>query len=128
MGLLDKLFGASERSEERRLPWVPLEESKQLEELDSRSYDRPQLIYKHSTTCGISSMVLGMFSRSYSLEDDQMDLHFLDIHYSRPLSNEIATRYGVRHESPQLILVREGQAVLNRSHGSIAHLDIGDYI
>ena len=129
MGLLDKLFGTSERpEEEKRLDWIQLVDTDQLSSLESASYERPQIIYKHSTTCGISSMVLGMFSRSYPLEKDRADLYFLDIHSYRSLSNEIASRFGVRHESPQLILIQEGNVILHRSHGAIADLNIEGYI
>ena len=129
MGLLDKLFGASERQEEeRRLAWVQLVDAQQLDTVESASHERPQLIYKHSTTCGISSMVLGMFTRSFPLEQEEADLYFLDIHSFRPLSNEIVARFGVRHESPQLIILQDGKVVLHRSHGGIADLDLREYL
>lgn len=130
MGLLDKLFGGSSGGGESRknLPWIDLTDQAQLSEIGERSQDRPQLIFKHSTSCGISSMVLNMFTKSYPLESDQADLYFLDIHRYRPLSNEIALHFGVRHESPQLIILKNRKAVFDTSHGAIADMDLASFL
>ena len=129
MGILDKLFGTSSGSGNGResLPWTQLTQSSQLKEVDEQSFDRPQIIFKHSSSCGISSMVLNMFSNSYPLGNDQADLYFLDIHQNRSLSNEIASKYNVRHESPQLLIIRKGSAQFNTSHGAIADIDLSVY-
>ena len=131
MGLFQKIFGdfsSSEDTQKKTLPWIPLTEFDQLDLLDQASFNQPQLIYKHSTTCGISSMVLDMFSRSYDLKADKADLYFLDIHRSRDISNEIAERYKVRHESPQLLIVKEGKISYHTSHGAIADMELRDFI
>ena len=131
MGIFNKLFGelSSETSGSRKeLPWKPLMEESQLESIQESSFSKPQLIYKHSTTCGISSMVLNMFSKSFDYSDDHADLYFLDLHRHRPVSNEVARRFGVRHESPQLIIIDKGEVSVHRSHGAIADLDLKSYI
>ena len=131
MGIFKSIFGGSagEKPEKKQeLPWIPLVELDQIEAIQADSYSRPQLIYKHSTTCGISSMVLNMFSRSYDFSEEQADLYFLDLHRHRTLSNEVAGRLGVRHESPQLIVVGKGEVIVHRSHGGITDLDLHSYL
>ena len=130
MGFLDKIFGSAGNSQQgvRELPWKPLTDPAQLEGLQQNSYEKPQLVYKHSSTCGISSVVLNMFTKSYKLEQEQADLHFLHIQPHRQVSNEVAQRYGVRHESPQLIIVKNGEVSFHTSHGAIAETDIEKYL
>ncbi len=130
MGVLDKLFGSGSNSmqEDKKLPWIPLTDQEQLEGLQQNSYQKPQLVYKHSSTCGISSVVLNMFTKSYNLGKDRADLHFLHIQPNRQISDEIAIRYGVRHESPQLLIVKNGEVSFHTSHGAIAETDIEKYL
>ena len=131
MGIFSKLFGdqSNGNSEHKKeLSWIPLMEESQIKEIESSSFDKPQLIYKHSTTCGISSMVLNMFSKSYDFSEEQADLYFLDLHRYRTVSNEVANRLGVRHESPQLIVLDQGEVKVHRSHGAITDLDLAAYI
>lgn len=129
MGFFEKLFGKHDAdSAESKLSWIPLIEMDQLDDIFEQSYKKPQLVYKHSTTCGISSMVLNMFTRAYTLNEEDVDLFFLDIHRNRPVSNEIAERYQVRHESPQLLLFKEGKVAVHTSHGAIAELDLQTYL
>ena len=131
MGIFSKLFGDQSNESpgnKKKLSWIPLMEESQLNEIEQASFSKPQLIYKHSTTCGISSMVLNMFSKSYDYSEEQADLYFLDLHRHRAISNEVASRLGVRHESPQLIVLDNGEVKVHRSHGAIADLDLTVYI
>ena len=131
MGIFNRLFGdlSNETSGgKKELPWIPLMEETQLVAIQESSFSKPQLIYKHSTTCGISSMVLNMFSKSFDYSEDQADLYFLDLHRHRSVSNEVARKFGVRHESPQLIVLDKGEVSVHRSHGAIADLDLTSYI
>jgi len=129
MGLFGNIFGkkAETGSGEKKVPWVPLDRDDQLEEIVEQSNRRPQLIFKHSSSCGISSMVLTMFNSSFDSQWE-CDLHFLTIQANRELSNAIATRFGVRHESPQLLILKDGKISFHTSHGAIADTDIGDYL
>ena len=85
----------------------------ELEKLIDRSRERPVVIFKHSLTCPISA---GAFERMKSY-DGEVDL--VEIQRARPLSDEIAQRLGVRHESPQIIIVRNGQVLWDASHFQI---------
>lgn len=121
MGIFDSVFGKKEKpiKEKKQLPWIQLGNLDQLEVIAEKSKDRPQVIYKHSNTCGISSVVLKMFTDSYELDTD-CDLYFLTIQSHRDISNEIEHRFGVRHESPQLLVVKNGEVSFHTSHGAIA--------
>ena len=113
--MLGKLFSSKERES---LPWNNLSNISQLEEIDKASEEKPILLFKHSTRCSISAMALGRFERSFR-EGASFDPYFLDLIAHRDVSNEIADRYGVRHESPQAILIRNGKAVYETSHMGI---------
>ena len=128
MGIFDSVFGKKEKlvEEKKQLPWVNLESLEQLEELVEKSNHRAQVIYKHSITCGISGMVLKMFNDSFDL-DTECDLYFLTIQSHRDISNAVASQFGVRHESPQLLIIKHGKAIFHTSHGAIAEVNIKEY-
>ncbi|MEC7263430.1 MAG: bacillithiol system redox-active protein YtxJ [Bacteroidota bacterium] len=127
MGIFDSVFGKKEKQEQKQLPWNELNDMAQLDMILEKSNQRAQVIYKHSSTCGISSMVLNMFTNSYDLETD-CDLYFLTIQYHRDISNEIAHKFGVRHESPQLLIIKNGEVTFHTSHGAIADIDFSKYL
>lgn len=129
MGLFDSVFGKREKStnEDTTSPWVSLTTLGQLDELKERSQEKTQLIFKHSTTCGISGMTWRMFKGSYEWEG-RCDLYFLDIHAHRDISNAIADIFHVRHESPQLLIIKDGEVTFHTSHGAITDINVEDYI
>lgn len=124
MTLLNKLFGAQEPKEERNLPWISLDRLSQLDTIIEKSNEKAQLIFKHSTRCGISRMVLRQFEAEYALSTDAADLYYLDLLKHRNISNEIASRCQVYHESPQLLIVKNGQVVKQASHSDITGLNL----
>jgi len=97
------------------MSWIPLTRSDQLDEIDRNSFDKPVLIYKHSTRCSLSNIA---FHRIEGLVRD-LPTYFLDLIKHRDLSEEIASRYKVYHESPQLLLIRDGECVYEASHMDI---------
>ncbi len=131
MGILGGLFGNKEgrnKEERPKVPWIPLASLEQLNEIEKNSKVKPQVIFKHSTTCGISRMVLNMFTSSYGLEPNQMDLYFLDLHAHREISNKVAEKFQVLHQSPQLLIVKNGVVVAHDSHGAISEINLEQYI
>ena len=127
MGLLDTLFGgSSEPSNEKTLPWQSLNNELQLNEIKERSKTRMQLIFKHSTRCGISRKVINQFKASYDL-DLNADLYYLDLLNNRNLSHKIADRFEVKHESPQLLALKNGTVVAHASHNAITDLDLNRF-
>ncbi len=128
MGLFGNLFGNKEAKEEPELPWISLRTKEQLLEISDRSKDKPQFIFKHSTTCGISRMVLGMFSESYRFDEHSADLYFLDLHSYREVSNEVAVKFQVIHQSPQLLVIKNGVTVYHTSHGAITETNLEQFV
>ncbi len=127
MGIFDSVFGKKEKKEKKALPWITLESVAQLEEIVKKSKNKSQVIYKHSSTCGISRMVLGMFTDSFDMETD-VDLYFLTIQNHRDVSNTIADKFEVTHESPQLLVIKNGEVVFHTSHGAISEMDFTKYL
>ena len=84
-----------------------------LDRLFEQSYERPVVLLKHSATCGISSGVYRI------VENVAGDVNVVVIQTHRDVSNEITARTGVRHESPQAIVIRDGRPVYHASHYDI---------
>ncbi len=101
------------------MKWNQLTNTNQLDALVQDSYKRSQIIFKHSTRCIISKMVLSDFEKKFDQSSQQADLHFLDLIQFREISNQIALALKVRHESPQIILLRNGAVMHHESHDSI---------
>ena len=97
--------------------WHPINSLEQLEHIKSASYITPQVIFKHSTTCSISRMALDRFERAATPE--KVDFHYLDLLNYKAISNEIASFFQVHHESPQVILIKNGECIYDESHYGI---------
>ncbi|MFD0861767.1 bacillithiol system redox-active protein YtxJ [Sungkyunkwania multivorans] len=132
MGIFDKLFGSDsegkEKVEKKALPWRRLTEIDQLNELADASHQRPQVIFKHSTRCGISSMVMNQFEGSFDIEEDAIDLYYLDLLSYREVSNEVAAKFQTWHESPQMLIIKNGETVHHASHSAIQASDILPFV
>jgi len=120
MGIYSSLFSASEDQNDRSkdITWIPLENIAQLTEISTLSFEKPVVLFKHSTRCSVSRMALKEFENDFHLSS-KVTPYFLDLLEHRAISNEIATRFGVVHQSPQLILIRDGKAVYDTSHSGI---------
>ncbi len=99
--------------------WNSLRSEAQIDELREASHVRPQLIFKHSTTCGISANMYATLEGASSELAEYVDMAYLDLLQYRSLSNEIAVKLGVPHQSPQAILLKNGEVVYHASHFSI---------
>lgn len=126
MGFLDNIFGNNDSkvTSSETLKWNELTEIQQLESIAAESYDVPVLVFKHSTRCSISRMALRNFEREYAIEDGKLKPYFLDLLEHRDISNEIAAKFGVTHQSPQVVLIKDGKAVYDASHSDIEAEDI----
>lgn len=100
------------------MDWNALTDVKQLDEIAEESNESPILIFKHSTRCSISRFALKQFESEFNLEGT-IKPYFLDLLMHRDISNEIAHRFGVQHQSPQLIVIKNGRAIYNASHQDI---------
>ena len=128
MGLINKLFGgSSEPKEEKVLPWIPLSELEQLDTITEKSSTKTQVIFKHSTRCGISRMVMNQFVGAYNLTENDLDLYYLDLLNYRDVSNEVGYKFQVIHQSPQLLVIKNGVVVAHDSHGAINEIDLSRF-
>ena len=120
MSFLKNIFGSSENQEQSqsKMQWNNLETISQLDEVVALSQEQAVVIFKHSTRCSISRMALKQFENEFDFAD-RVKPYFLDLIAFREVSNEIAARFGVVHQSPQLILIKEGKAVYDVSHSDI---------
>ncbi|UQD56858.1 bacillithiol system redox-active protein YtxJ [Flavobacterium sp. K5-23] len=120
MSFFKNIFSGSENQNDSssKMDWNNLTDLGQLNEIITLSNDKPVAIFKHSTRCSISRMALRQFENEFDLSD-KVTPYFLDLIAYRDVSNEIATRFGVMHQSPQLILIKDGKAVYNASHSDI---------
>lgn len=125
MGLFDKLFsGSNEPKQEDTTPWIDLNTLEQLKVINERSKTKTQFVFKHSTRCGISRMVISQFKKDYQLSESEADLYYLDLLNYREISSAIAETFNVMHESPQLLIIKNGVVVAHKSHGGINDLDL----
>jgi bacillithiol system protein YtxJ len=109
---------SSEAKKTSNINWIQLTDLKQLEEISELSIEKPVLIFKHSTSCIVSKMALKSFEKEFDLNNN-VDAYFLDLLNFRAISNEIATKFNVVHQSPQLLLIKNGLSIYNVSHDRI---------
>lgn len=129
MGIFKNIFnGNSKPKEEKILPWIPLKSKAQLGLITDKSKTKPQLIFKHSTRCGISKMVINQFVDQYNFSESDFDLYYLDLLNYREISNEVGYTFQVIHESPQLLVIKNGVVVAHASHSGINSIDLNLFI
>jgi len=128
MGIFKNVFKTKEPKEEKVLPWIPLNDIQQLNHIEEKSKTKTQVIFKHSTRCGISRMVINQFVDSYSLTEKNIDLYYLDLLSFRDVSNEVGYKFQVVHQSPQLLVIKNGVVVAHNSHGAIDDIDLELFI
>ena len=104
------------------MSWITLETETQLNEIREKSTDRPQVIFKHSTRCSTSHLVKSRLERSEL--PGTADFYYLDLIRYRPVSNKIAETFQVDHESPQVLVIRNGECIYDESHMGITMDDI----
>jgi len=111
------------------MTWNKLESADQLTAIKEESFERPVLILKHSTTCSISAAALGRLERNWKQEAvGELKPYYLDLLRHRPISGQIATDFGIKHESPQVLIIKNGQTVYHASHFDIKFDTIKDNV
>lgn len=99
--------------------WLPFESESDLEKIIELSFNKPVAIFKHSTRCSISSVAKMRLSSSWKF-DEELPIYYLDLLSHRSLSNLIAQKFNVEHQSPQLIVIKDGEQIYYNSHLSIS--------
>lgn len=119
MSFFTNLFGSSENEKSSKVGWRMLTDLGQLNELIELSHQQTVLIFKHSTRCSISRFVLKNFENEYDFSEEELQSYFLDLLEYRNISNEIANRFEVMHQSPQILLIKDGKCIYHESHDRI---------
>ena len=111
--------------------WQALNSISQLEAIKISS-NNPDilgiLIFKHSTRCETSSMVVDRLERTWNFENSKLPAFFLDLLSYRSISDEIATMFDVQHQSPQVLVIKDGACIFNESHNFISVKRIADFL
>ena len=102
--------------------WINLNDLNQLVTIKEASFNKPQVIFKHSTTCSISKMAFSRFERSEA--PDSIDFYYLDLLNYRNISAAVADTFQVHHESPQVVLIKNGECIYDESHYGIMMDDL----
>src|ERR1700743_2652295 len=98
--------------------WTPLDSAQQINDIKSKpGYS---LIFKHSTRCSISMMAKRRFEMDWDALPADLPLYFLDLIKYREISAQVAQDFQVHHESPQMLLIKDGECILDQSHGAIS--------
>lgn len=104
--------------------WLDLTNEQQLETIVEQSKTQPVVIFKHSTRCSISSMAKNRIERETPPEN--VTFYYLDLIRYRSISNKIAEVFHVPHESPQVLLIKNGECIYEESHNGISMDDIAE--
>lgn len=102
--------------------WIALTSEEQVRDIKDKSFQRPQVIFKHSTRCSISALAKSRLDKSQP--DEDIDFYYLDLIRYRAISNMVAEVFNIYHESPQVLVIRNGACVYDESHLGISMNDI----
>ncbi|OCA79415.1 general stress protein [Chryseobacterium contaminans] len=121
MSFFDKIFGGNNNeTPDQKSFWKNIKSEEDLDKAIASSYQHKIAIFKHSTSCFISKTVLRNFEKEVENSNQEVEIYYLDLLAHRPISNKIAEDFGIRHESPQLIVIENGKPVNSASHQDIS--------
>ena len=130
MGFLKNIFGdkTSQEVEETYLSWTPLISVEEINTIKEISINQSILIFKHATRCGISRMVIKEFESLFNEENKQLKVYYLDLLNFREVSSKLSEVFQVIHQSPQLLIIKNGISVYNESHYEITKVNLSKYV
>lgn len=100
--------------------WIALDSPLQVEEIVEFSRRKPCIIFKHSTSCGVSSFTQFKLEEDWVFSEGEVTTYLLDVIAHRPIARQVAEQFSVCHESPQLLLIRNGECTYDASHLDIS--------
>lgn len=125
MGIFNSFFGNKEKVESSgNVNWIPFTSLNQIEEIKKESETNTVVIFKHSTRCGISRMVIKQFEKMFDEAMKDLKVYYLDLLSYRDISNEVGYTFQVLHQSPQVLVIKNGNAIAHDSHYSITQLNL----
>jgi bacillithiol system protein YtxJ len=108
------------------MQWKYITDSDQINDIKKQS--GYSLIFKHSTRCSVSMMAKRRFEMDWEAIPEDTSLYFLDLISYRSLSAQIAETFQVQHESPQILLIKDGECVLDASHSDISADEVAEVV
>ena len=130
MGFLKNIFGDKTLKEvkETYLSWTPIISIDEINTIKEISKIQSILIFKHSTSCGISRMVMKQFESLFNEENKHLKVYYLDLLNFREVSSKLSEVFQVIHQSPQLLVIKNGISVYDESHYEITKVNLSKYI
>ena len=130
MEFLKNIFGDKTLKEvkETYLSWTPLISVEEINTIREISKIQAILIFKHSTSCGISRMVMKQFESLFNEENKHLKVYYLDLLNFREVSSKLSEVFQVIHQSPQLLVIKNGISVYDESHNEITGVNLSKYI
>ena len=130
MGVLKNIFRnkTSKEVEDTYLSWTPLISVDEINTIKEISKNQSVLIFKHSTRCGISRMVIKQFESLFNEENKQLKVYYLDLLRFREVSSKLSEVFQVVHQSPQLLVIKNGISVYDESHYEITKVNLPKFI
>jgi bacillithiol system protein YtxJ len=105
--------------------WNKLEDISDIDKINNLSKEHKVLLFKHSTRCSISSSALNRLERNWKDEDsEKLRPYYLDLLKHRNVSNAIAELYAVEHQSPQVLVIKDGKCIYTETHYGISYEDL----
>lgn len=108
------------------MQWKNITDLAQISQIQNQ--EGYSLIFKHSTRCSVSSMAKRRFEMDWEAIPENTSLYFLDLISYRDLSAQIAETFQVHHESPQILLIKDGDCILDASHSDISAEEVAEMI
>ena len=108
------------------MQWKYITDAAQIDEI--KNQPGYSLIFKHSTRCSVSMMAKKRFEMDWEAIPADTNLYFLDLIAYRPISAQVAETFQVAHESPQILLVKDGDCILDASHSDISAEEVAEVI
>jgi bacillithiol system protein YtxJ len=118
-------FGKKNSEQNSSVNWFRLKEAADLDQLIQKdSFEKPVMLFKHSTRCSISSMAINRLESQWDIDEELLQPVYLDLITYRDISNKIAADLDVMHQSPQILIVKDGKCTYQASHSQIDVADI----
>lgn len=110
------------------MKWTALEKLNQIDKIVEESTKQNILIFKHSTACSTSRMTLDRLERNWNEEEmAKLKPYYLDLLSFREISNALAQRFDVEHESPQVLIIKKGKSIYDQSHFGIDYKSLKEF-
>lgn len=100
--------------------WAELTNIDHLETAKAESFERPVALFKHSTRCSRSMFAKSKLEDDYNIPTEKLKFYYLDLLSHRNISDAIAAKFGVHHQSPQILVLKDGEVIYHTSHEQIS--------